>query len=153
MGGFIAHHETLGDLPVAEATGEQVEVIGADQQRVGNIGFRRQILEVGLLIGDGAGDGGVSPRFMLLRCSVVVDAAVDVGGVEVTEDLKGRRGLGLLGVALLERLQLPDLLLDLAGDRLLTFGLGLREGGAIGLELLSDGGHGTRPQQGPELAR
>ena len=49
--------------------------------------------------------------------SVVVDAAVDVGGVEVTEHLKWRGGLGLLGVALLELIQFLDLLLDLAGDR------------------------------------
>jgi len=81
--------------------------------------------------------------------SVVVDAAVDVGGVEVTKHLEGRRGLGFLGVALLKVLQFLDLLLDLAGDRLLTVGLGLGQGGAIGLELVSDRGHGTQPQQGP----
>jgi len=56
--------------------------------------------------------------------SVIVDAAVDVGGIEVTEHLEGRGGLGLLGMALLDLLQLLDLLLDLAGDRRLTFGLG-----------------------------
>ena len=81
--------------------------------------------------------------------SVVVDAAVDVGGIEVTEHLKRRWGLSLLGVALLELLQFPDLLLDLAGGRLLTFRLGLGEGGAIGQELFSDSGHGTQPRQGP----
>ena len=85
--------------------------------------------------------------------SVVVDAAVDVGGIEVTEHFEGRGGLGFLGVALLEILQLPDLLLDLGGDCLLAFRLGLGEGGAIGLELVSDGGHGTQPQQGPDLSR
>jgi len=46
-------------------------------------------------------------------------------------------------MALLELLQFLDLLLDLAGDRRLTFGLDFFEGGAIGLELLSNGGHGT----------
>ena len=87
------------------------------------------------------------------RGSVVVDPTVDIGGVEVAEDFKGRGRIGLLWMALLELLQFPDLLLDLAGDRLLTFRLGLGEGRAIGLELVSDGGCSTRPQRGPELAR
>jgi hypothetical protein len=56
-------------------------------------------------------------------------------------------------VALLELPQIPDLLLDLAGERLLTFGLGPGEGRAIGLELVSNGGSSTRPQRGAELAR
>jgi hypothetical protein len=42
--------------------------------------------------------GTVSGMQWRLVGSVVVDAAVDVGGIEVTEHLEGRWGLGLLGV-------------------------------------------------------
>jgi hypothetical protein len=85
------------------------------------------------------------------RGSVVVDPTVDIGGVEVAEDFKGRGRIGLLWMALLELLQFPDLLLDLGGDRLFPFGLGLRKGGSIGLELFSDGRHGTQPWEGTRI--
>lgn len=80
--------------------------------------------------------------------SVVVDAAIHVGGIQIAEDLQGRRSLGLVGVALLERLKLLDLLSKLGGGRLFAFGLGLAQGVAIGLKLFSDAGHGTQPLLG-----
>ena len=38
------------------------QIVGANQQRVGIVGFRRQLAEAALLIGDGASDAGLAPE-------------------------------------------------------------------------------------------
>lgn len=55
--------------------------------------------------------------------SVVVDAALNVGGVQIAEHLEWGWGISLFWVALLKLLQFTDLLLNLAGDSLITIGL------------------------------
>lgn len=48
-------------------------------------------------------------------------------------------------MALLELFQFTDLLLDLAGDGLISFSLSLCECGAITLEFVCEGRHATDP--------
>jgi hypothetical protein len=49
---------TLAGLSHQIETVAAFQVIGADQQLVGIVGLRSQILKAGLLIGDGTGDPG-----------------------------------------------------------------------------------------------
>ncbi len=64
-------------------------------------------------------------RASLDRHSVVVDAALNAGRIQIAEHLKRGGGLRLLGMALLEGLQFSELLFDLAGDGLIPPGLSL----------------------------
>ena len=83
-----------------------------------------------------------------MGASVVVDPAVDVGGVEITEDLERGRGVGLFGVTQLKLLQFLDLLLDLAGDGLVVIALGCGKRLAVGIQLVCNRSHGTPPDRG-----
>ena len=52
----------LADLPDQIETVAVFQVIGADQQLVGIVTYRCQVLQAGGLIGDGAGDAGLPPE-------------------------------------------------------------------------------------------
>jgi len=68
--------------------------------------------------------------------SVVVNPAVDVRGVEITEDLKRGRGVGLFRVTLLKLLQFLDLLFDLAGNGLVVLAKGFGKRMAVKIQLV-----------------
>ena len=105
-----------------------------------------------LLEGHGSGVRGwwgvPEGRSDLMDASVVVDPAVDVGGVEITEHLERGRGVGLFGVTQLKLLQFLDLLLDLAGDGLVVIALGCGKRLAVGIQLVCNRSHGTPPDRG-----
>jgi hypothetical protein len=77
--------------------------------------------------------------------SVVIHPTVYVGGVQITEHFEGRRRHSLIWMASLIGLKIVDLLLQLAGDRLIPIGLSIGKNGLVGLKLISNANHVNPP--------
>jgi hypothetical protein len=78
--------------------------------------------------------------------SVVIHPTVCVGGVQITEYFEGRRRHSLIGMALLIGLKLFDLLLQLAGDRLISIDFSIGKSGLVSLKLFSNASHAYSPK-------